>query len=361
MFTQNPPPNNPNASAQASAWEQELHNKLQQGLQTLAQIEDTQIGITPKSLLYQEDRIKLYRYEQRGEQVNPIPILIVYALVNRPHMMDLQPDRSLVQKLLDSGQDVYLIDWGYPQLEDAALTLDDHINGYLHHCVEYLCQRHKLPAVNLLGVCQGGTLSLCYSALHPARVRNLVLMVTPVDFHTTENTLRHMCQHIDVDLIVNTCGNVPGRWLNSLFMSLKPFRLSSQKYVHMLDKLDNKQAVEHFLRMEQWIFDSPDQPGETFREFVNLLFKQNLLVKGELQLGGKQVDLKQLNMPILNIYALQDHIVPPGASTALADHVASLDYQERAFNGGHIGIYVSHRAQQEIPPVIAEWLNKRQG
>jgi len=338
---------------------QDLHNKLQQGLETLGQINDTQIGTTPKSLVYQEDRIKLYRYTPMTEPINSVPTLVVYALVNRPYMMDLQPERSLIHKLLKTGQDVYLIDWGYPQLEDAALTLDDHINGYIHHCVEYLCQRYKLPAINLLGVCQGGTFSLCYSALHAERVRNLVLMVTPVDFHTTENTLRHMCQHVDENLMVDSCGNVPGSWLNCMFMSLKPFRLSSQKYVHMLDKLDNKQALEHFLRMEQWIFDSPDQPGETFREFIQQLFKQNRLIKGELQLGGQVVNLKQLNMPILNIYALQDHIVPPGASTALADYISSQDYQEMTFNGGHIGIYVSQKAQQKVPSAIGDWLNQR--
>ncbi len=305
-----------------------------------------------------EDRVKLYHYTPLCKQPNPIPTLIVYALINRPYVLDLQADRSFIRRLLETGQDVYLIDWGYPQIEDAALTLDDHINGYIHNCVKYICKRHQTPAINLLGVCQGGTFSLCYSALHTKRVRNLVLMVTPVDFHTTANTLRHLCQHIDENLLVDSCGNVPGSWLNGLFMSLKPFRLSSQKYVHILDKLDDQQAIAHFLRMEQWIFDSPAQPGQTFREFVSQLFKQNLLVKGQLRLGGKQVELKQLNMPILNVYALQDHIVPPGASTALADHISSQDYQELAFNGGHIGIYVSHRAQQEIPPKIAQWLAK---
>ncbi len=340
---------------------QDLQEKLQQGFETFSKIQNTAIGQTPKNLVYQEDRIKLYRYTPMIAQPNQVPTLIVYALVNRPQMVDLQPDRSLVRGLLEGGQDVYLMDWGYPQSEDASLTLNDHINGYLHNCIEYLCQQHKILALNLLGVCQGGTFSLCYSAQHPSKVRNLVLMVTPVDFHTTENTLRHMCQHVDVDLLVNTCanGNVPGGWLNNLFISLKPFRLGSQKYVHLLDKLADQAAVEHFLRMEQWIFDSPDQPGETFREFVTWFFKENRLVKGTLMLGGKAVHLRRLKMPILNLYALADHIVPPGASTALADHVSSQDYQEQAFAGGHIGIYVSRQAQQQIPTTISNWLNQR--
>ncbi len=337
----------------------DLQQKLQQGLETFSHITDIELGNTPKTLVYEEDRIKLYRYEARTASQNAVPILLVYALVNRPCMLDLQEDRSLVCGLLNSGQDVYLIDWGYPHTEDAQLTLDDHINGYLKHCIDFMCQYHQVSAINLLGVCQGGTFSLCYAAQHPASVRNLVLMVTPVDFHTTDNTLRHLCKHIDVDLLVDSCGNVPGSWLNTLFIALKPFRLSSQKYVHFLDKLDDQAAVEHFLRMEQWIFDSPDQPGETFREFITWFFNENRLALGTLQLGGRPVNLRQLNMPIFNIYALQDHIVPPGASTALADYVSSQDYQELSFAGGHIGIYVSRRAQEEIPPAIGHWLNQR--
>jgi polyhydroxyalkanoate synthase len=61
----------------------------------------------------------------------------------------------------------------------------------------------------------------------------------------------------------------------------------------------------------------------------------------------------------LNIYAEQDHLVPPASSRALRDATRSGDYTELAFKGGHIGIYVSGRAQREVPPAIHEWLRER--
>ena len=64
-------------------------------------------------------------------------------------------------------------------------------------------------------------------------------------------------------------------------------------------------------------------------------------------------------MPVLNIFAEQDHLVPPSSSRVLGDHVGTKDYTQLAFKGGHIGIYVSGRAQREVPPAIHDWLRKR--
>jgi polyhydroxyalkanoate synthase len=162
-----------------------------------------------------------------------------------------------------------------------------------------------------------------------------------------------------VDLFVDTLGNVPAALMNWVYLTLKPVRLLQQKYVNLVDILDNPRELENFLRMERWIFDSPDQAGEAFREFVKEFFQANKLVKGGLMVGGKPVDLGCITQPVLNIYAEQDHLVPPDASRALGRHIGSEDYTELAFKGGHVGIYVSGRAQREVPPAIHRWLRER--
>ena len=124
-------------------------------------------------------------------------------------------------------------------------------------------------------------------------------MVTPVDFHTPDNVLTHLIRHVDVDLLVDTLGNLPGQLLNFTFLSLSPFRLAGQKYVDLVDILDDVQALQNFLRMEKWIFDSPDQAGEAFRQFAKDFFQQNKLVKGEVVIGGQRVDLRNVTMPVL--------------------------------------------------------------
>jgi polyhydroxyalkanoate synthase len=337
----------------------DFNRRMAAGMATLGKIGEVQVGISPKDTVYREDKLALHHYHPRVANPDKTPVLIVYALVNRPYMTDLQEDRSTIRSLLDQGVDVYLIDWGYPDEADRFLDLDDYINGYIHRCVNHICRAHKLPSINLLGICQGGTFSLCFAALHPEKVRNLVTMVTPVDFHTPDNMLSCWARDLDVDLMVDTLGNVPGELLNWSFLSLKPFRLTGQKYLDMAELMEDPIKLKNFLRMEKWIFDSPDQAGEAYRQFIKYFFQENRLIHGSLEIGGKKVDLARLTMPVFNIYATEDHLVPPAASIALKKHIGTQDYTDLAFKGGHIGIYVSGRAQKEIPPAIANWLRAR--
>ncbi len=336
-----------------------LQQKIANGMKTLREVDDVHFGVTDKEEIYREDKLVLYRFKGQGKPTIKTPLLIVYALVNRPYMVDLQEDRSIVKQLLASGQDVYLIDWGYPDLSDRFTNLDDYINGYIRRCVDAVAKRCGVAKINILGICQGGAFSLCFASIYPEKVRNLVTMVTPVDFHTPENMLSHWTRGLDVDLFVDALGNVPAELMNYCYLTLKPVRLNQQKYIGLIDILDNKAEVENFLRMEKWIFDSPDQAGEAFREFVKEFYQGNKLVKGGLMIGDKSVALKNITMPVLNIFAEQDHLVPPSASRVLKDHVGSSDYTQLAFKGGHIGIYVSGRAQREVPPAIHAWLAER--
>ena len=334
--------------------------KLGKGVENLLNAEQIDTGISPKEVVYTEDKLSLYRYKTpEGVKQNSVPVLIIYALVNRPYMTDIQENRSTIKNLLAAGQDVYLIDWGYPDGADSSLTLDDYINGYIDRCVDAIRQQSNQEKINILGICQGGSFSLCYTSLHQEKVKNLITMVTPVDFKTPDNMLSAWVQHMDVDLLVDTLGNVPGELLNWTFLSLKPFSLTGQKYINMVDVLDDEEKLKNFLRMEKWIFDSPDQAGETFRQFIKDFYQDNGLLNGTVKLGDRMVNLKNISCPVLNIFAEQDHLVPPDASRALKGQTGSKDYTEISFPGGHIGIYVSGKAQKTVPPAIGDWLDAR--
>jgi polyhydroxyalkanoate synthase len=354
-------------TSQLEAVTGDFMRRMSQGLAALANAGEVTLGSSAKDAVFTEDKVTLYRYRP-SEVVAPearvrTPVLICYALVNRPYMMDLQTDRSLIRGLLQRGLDVYLIDWGYPDGADRYLGLEDYVLRYLSHCVDFVRQASGHDRINLLGVCQGGTMSLCYASLFPQRLRNLITMVTPVDFHVPENLLTKWARHVDVDALVAASGNVSGEALNALFVSLMPFRLNSQKYVDLLHQLNDPNAsaatLENFLRMEKWIFDSPDQAGEMFRQFLTQFVQQNRLIKGEVRIGGRAVDLKRIDMPLLNIYATQDHLVPPSSSKPLERLTGSPDYSTHEFQGGHIGIYVSGTAQRQVPEKIASWLRQR--
>lgn len=345
----------------------ETTSNILAGLENLKNLreEDIEVGVSAKEEVYREDKLILYHFKPLVEKPFEIPVLLVYALVNRPYMVDLQEGRSLVQNLLKLGLDIYLIDWGYPTRADRWLTLDDYINGYIDNCVDVLRDRHKLDKVNLLGVCQGGTFSVCYSALHPDKVKNLVTTVTPIDFHVGDGLLNLWggstmgADALDIDLLVKALGNMPGDFLNLEFLMLKPWQLAIDKYLDFPKVMADKNKLLNFMRMEKWIFDSPDQAGEAYRQFMKDFYQQNKLIKGEVKIGDRLVDLGNIRMPVLNIYAEKDHLVPPASSIALEKYIGSEDYTAKSFPVGHIGMYVSGKVQHDLPPIIADWLKAR--
>lgn len=333
--------------------------KLMKSYNTLSQIDEVEVGTTPKTLVYSEDKLKLYRYDRETPPTCKTPVLIVYALVNRYNMMDLQSDRSYIKNLLDLGLDIYVIDWGYPTKADRYLSMDDYVNGYINNCVNNICAEHKIKNLNIMSVCQGGTLSTIYSSIYPHKVKNLITLVTPVDFSVNDGLLFRWSKDMDFDALVeNYDGLIPGEFLNTGFEMLKPM-MKINKNTGLVNSLDDKDKLLNFLRMEKWIADSPDQAGECFRQFMKDLYQGNKLLKGKLVVGKHKVDLKNLTSPLLNIYATEDHLVPPSATIPLNEAVGSKDKELYKFQGGHIGVFVGGRSQKELAPAVFNWLKKR--
>lgn len=336
-----------------------LNKKLSSGFFNLTESLNTESGTTPKKTVLSRDRWTLYRYDPVVEKPVGIPIVIIYALVNRYYMMDLQPDRSMVKKFLETGLDVYVLDWGYPKPMDKYLTLEDYINDYMNEIIDYVCEQSKTKSVNLFGVCQGGTFCTIYTALYPEKIKNLTLLVAPVDFDTTNGLLNVWSHYMDIDKMVDTLGNISGDLMNIGFLMLNPLRLMFGKYVDFIDNIDDKNFVSNFIRMEKWIFDSPDLAGETFRKFIKELYQENRLVKGTFTIGDRTVDLKKINMPVHNVFAELDHLVPPDSSRPLIDLISSTDKTNTSFRTGHIGIFTSSKSQKEYAPKIAQWIFDR--
>ncbi len=344
--------------------------KFRHGMEVFLNPPDFSVGTTPSEIIFREDKMKLIHYIPTVEKPHPVPILIVYALVNRYYILDIQPDKSVIKKLLDEGFDVYVIDWGYPSGVDRYLTLDDYVNGYINNAVDKIRERSRLDKITLLGVCQGGTFSVMYAALHPEKVKNLVTLVAPVDFDTDKGILHIWAKSLDVDKIVDYYGIVPGDLLNAGFLLTDPFRLMIDKYVGLFERIEcepnntacqfrNEETIKNFLRMEKWIFDSPDQAGETFRQFMKDCYQKNLLIKNKMKLNGKRINLEKISMPLLNVMAEFDHLVPNDASVPLNDAVSSSDKETLIFPTGHIGIFVGSKSQKDVCPGIARWLKPR--
>ena len=345
--------------------------KIARGLRRLGEIseDDLAIATVPRDEVWREDMVRLYRCKPVVERPHAVPVLITYALVGRFQMIDLEVDRSLVRKLLAQGLDVYFIDWGLPTRAQRWLTIDDYVSGYLDRCVDVVRQRSGQDRINMLGICQGGVFTTCYAALFPEKVRNMALTVTPIDFHGDKSDPQSGAGYMnqwaraltgdDIDDLVDAYGSAPGSMVGFAFLMMNPVSNLTKYTIDLVDVLADDAKLLNFLRMERWIADRPDHPGEVFRQWMKDLYQDNKLVRNELVLGDRVVDLRNITMPVINIYATGDTIIPVSCSRGVGDHFGTRDYTEVAVPGGHIGTFVGGKAQKILAPTLGDWFIAR--
>jgi len=322
---------------------------------------DTRVGTTPCDVCFERGTHRLLRYRRQTTATWSEPVLFCYALINRPYILDLKPDKSVVRQYLDRGFDVYIIDWGVPGPGDRCLTLRHYVCEFLKEAVEYILREGGCPSVHLLGYCMGGTLSALFTALHPDLVKTLTLLATPIDFSGRE-ALLHLWtnpQYFDVDALIDAHGNCPAWFLQACFQSMKPVENMLEKHVTLYSHLDEPEFLANFFAMELWINDNIPVAGETFREFVKKLYQSNQLVRGELTVGDREVDLRRIACPLLLLTATNDHLVPSPSTEGIRPHVASRDVESMTIDAGHVGLVVGGKAQRELWPKAVGWLAGR--
>jgi polyhydroxyalkanoate synthase len=318
-------------------------------------------GATPSEVVYEEDRVKLLHYRSDEKPKYHTPLIFVFALVNRPYILDLKPGKSVVSHFIKEGFDTYLVDWGVPTDADRHLTLDSYINGYLLNIVDHVKERTRSPQVNILGYCMGGTMSAMFTSLHNHLVRNLILLAAGIDFSDKRGLLSLWTDAdvFDVDKFVEAFGNCPPEFLQGSFLMLKPVQNLIEKPINFFERVDDEDFVDDFMAMETWLNDNIPVAGEVYREFVKYLYQQNRLVKGTMPVGRHIINLRNITCPVLNLMATKDDLVPCGQSLPFNDMVGSVDRRTMQFDAGHIGLAVGSRAQRDLWPQAAEWLAAR--
>ncbi|MEM0976078.1 MAG: alpha/beta fold hydrolase [Pseudomonadota bacterium] len=360
-------------------WSQTVRYMIDSGInavqtqEALARIrnEDVTIADTPSEVVFRSDKVTLSRYTPVTDLRKDVPpVMITYGIFGRQTMIDLQEGRSLVRNLLDAGLDVYVVDWGNPTRADRYTTLDDLICGYLKECAEFLVKKHDGKPITLFGICEGGTFAACLAALEPQLFQGLAISITPIDFKGNpdefwegEGFLNLWIQNLDeadINKLVDTYGNMPGELSGAMFSALTPIN-SMTKYSLGLARLkDDEAKMMNFLRMEKWIADRPDHPGEAAKQWFNDLYRENQLTEGKMVLDGRIVDLRDIKCEVLNIFALKDHIVPVSCSKPMGDFIPEDRYTEIGFPGGHVGVFVSSKAQGVVAGGFIDWMDAKQ-
>jgi polyhydroxyalkanoate synthase len=314
------------------------------------------VAQTPAKVVATENKLRLLRYDRVVAQPYPIPLLIVPSLINRYYLFDLVPGRSLVEYLVGRGIDVYLLDWGVPGPEDRSTTFDQHIMGYLRRAAQRVRSLSGQERINLLGYSIGGTFTAIFSALYSHYVNGLVQLAAPINFHDTGIISQWTRkERFNVDLVVDTLGNMPAELLHASFRMLAP-TLQIMQQIALANQIGDSQAVQDLLALQTWLSDGVSFPGETYRSYVKDCYQENYLVQGKLVVSGRRVDLARIACPLLNITAAKDWICPPESAAVLNDLVASVDKRVLELPGGHVGIVAGRRATDDLWPRLADWL-----
>ena len=321
--------------------------------------DEVNLEVTPHQTAHTLDKVRLLHYQGTGDIIHRTPIVIAYALINRYHILDIQPTRSWVRNLLSQGYDVYMVDWGTPSNMDRYLGFDDYVNVYLDSCIEHVCDAASVDGVTLQGYCTGGTIATVYAALHPQKVRNFVATAPVIDGWKDTTVVSNLSKHVEVDTLVDTVGNMPPEFMYYCFSVLKPFEQGIEKYIRFFKNIDNKKFVDNFLRVEKWLSDTPPIPGELFREWIRNIYQDNLLVNNKMHVDGHVVDLRRIKMPVFTQVAVGDHLVSPECSMPLHYAVGSSDKTLRLYPTGHVGMIASGLSQKMVLPEMGSWLSKK--
>ena len=342
---------------------------LEQRLRTLNRVMTTKAAIaqTPKQLVWALNKAKLYRYVPvvPQEKRHKIPLLLVFAIMNRPHVLDLRPGHSFVEYMLRHGYDLYLLDWGAPGPEDRNLKFDDYTLEYLPRAIRKVKSVSGSEVFSMLGWCLGALISTLYAALRPENgLKNLVLLTAPLDFtDKTAGGFARWTSHeaFDPDKIVDAFGNVPGEMIDYGAKALKPVENFVGSYLNLWDNINNPKVVESWHSMNTWVRDTIPMAGGAYRQLINEFYKENRLMEGTLVIKGERVDLGKLTANVLNVIAEADHITPPCQSEGIMSRISSPDKEVFRVHGGHIGIMAGSGAEKNTWPHIQSWLAARSG
>ena len=323
------------------------------------------IAQTPKQLIWALNKAKLYRYVPvlPSEQRHPIPLLLVFALMNRPYILDLRPGHSFVEFMVRQGYDVYLLDWGVPGPEDKNLKFDDYILEYLPRAIRKMKTVSGAEEFSMLGWCIGAILTTAYAALRPNDgLRNLLLLTAPLDFSKPEKiTFAHWVdeRYFDVDKVLAAFGNMPGEMIDYGAKALKPVENYIGNYLKLWDNLENRETVESWHAMNTWVTDNIPMAGATFRQLIVDLYRNDRLMQGTWLIRGETVDVSHIRANLFTLIAGADHITPPCQSETIVERVGSTDKELFRIPGGHIGIMAGSAAARTTWPHIDEWLSAR--
>ncbi|MGZ4159205.1 MAG: alpha/beta fold hydrolase [Neobacillus sp.] len=336
-------------------YEKEM-NRWKHVFQVLSEPEP-KIGDTPRNEVWRKNKSVLWHYPAKQKKYE-IPLFFVYSLFNKPYILDIAPKASVIEGLTDMGYEVYLLDWGSPGYEDKKIGLDTYIEKYLKSAVKRAIRHSGAEEITLIGYCLGGTIASIYASIAEEPIKNLIVATVPIDFQPFigpdkwAEGLRN--GDFNFEHFIDVYGVVPPQLVEGMFRAIgAPIYFTN--YTTLFSRAHDHRYVDKWRRMNKWTLDQVPFAGEAYRQLANDLFKENKLVKGELMIGNKKADLKNIKANLFVVSGSRDNLILEEQSKPIMDLASSKDKTYITVEAGHVGLALTG----VFAGIVDKWVSSR--
>lgn len=317
---------------------------------------------TPFRVALTEPGLTLRAYGD--SQANGPVLLIVAAPLKHAHIWDMSQENSVVRRCVEGGLRVYLLQWQRPGQSERTLGLADYADRLILDCVDEIKVETGQSQVFLAGHSLGGTFSALFAALHPNRVRGLILLGAPVHFGPEAGflgVLAALAPH--ASRLTALTGNMPGSLISTAGVMAAPVTFGWARWLDWLSCLADAEAMRTYLRVERWACEETPIAQRLFEEVLEWLCREDRFMRGTLQIGDKRAAPEQVTAPLLSVIDPRCRLTPPAAVLPFHEAVSSRETKLLWYEGDtgvsvqHVGMLIGPQAHRQLWPEVIEWMH----
>lgn len=269
------------------------------------------IAATPGAVVFTNPILEVIQYTPATADVHERPVMIIPPQINKYYVLDLAPDRSLVEYAVSQGQQVFMVSWRNPTPEHRVWDLDAYVSALIEasDAVRSISDHEDL---NLMAVCAGGITAATFlghlAAIGDERIHSATFLVTVLDWEVP-STMGSLMSGPVIESSRRRSqekGMLPGEDLSRAFAWLRPNDLVWNYWVNNYLMGKNPPAFD----VLAWNVDSTNLPSGLHNDFLEIAADNALTVPGSIEVLGTPIDLGQVTCPVFVVGAETDHITP---------------------------------------------------
>ncbi|HYX67157.1 MAG TPA: alpha/beta fold hydrolase [Burkholderiales bacterium] len=305
----------------------------------------------PYRVVHEQAGIALRRYD--GGEGSPV-VLIVPAPIKGPYLWDLDPEVSVVRRLLERALQVYVLEW-------RAAPPDYGLEQYGERLIVGCLDAVGAARAVLLGHSLGGLLAAIFATLHPERVSGLGLLAAPLHFGADTPVLNALVAELNIEALPDS---LPGSFLSVASANAAPAVFGVERALDAALSAADPVRLRIHLLVERWSLDELALPRRLVAELATQCIRDDRFVRGALQIGGRIAAPSRLEAPVLCVMDNGCPLVPPAAILPFLDAVASRDKTVLAYERDvgvalqHVGPLVARSAHAHLWPRILDWIER---